>query len=103
MTFIKTNAVPTLIILIAAAVVILASWPLAQTEWAEEMRIEAAGEQVAEETPEDVPGGVMVYVAVLIKFAALTGIGAGLTMLVTRVIRLISWLVRPKPTPSESS
>jgi len=97
-TFIKESFVPTLIILATAALVVFASIPLAQTDWAAGVRSGFGGErteQVAEggeegfEEGEGDPG-VALYFLPLIKVTILMGIGSLLTALVWGVVKLLS-------------
>jgi hypothetical protein len=96
MSFVKESFIPTLIILAAAALVVLASIPLAQTDWAEGFRSGFGGEgaeQVAEAGDGEREGGDMgafIYLAPLIKVTILMGIGGLLTALVWGIIKLVS-------------
>lgn len=83
-TILKQYGVPTLIILLAAAVVCVAFLPLAGTEWADGFRLTT---DVVQE--EGVPaGGIIMIVGPLIKVAILMGIGALLTALGRRLARI---------------
>lgn len=101
-TFLKESLLPTLIILAAAALVVLVSLPLAQTDWADGMRTsfeaQEGGEEIATvEGGEAERGdmGVFNYIAPLIKVTILMGIGGLLTMLALGVIKLIPRMKRP--------
>lgn len=95
MTVVKENIVPTLIILVAGLVVSFAALPLANTEFAEGIRgdstVESTGAEAtgAEPAEEDVALSGALVLLPLVKVAAFMGVGAGLTMLVTRLIRRI--------------
>ncbi len=80
----KQFGVPTLIILLAAAVVSVAILPLAGTEWAEGFRMSA----VIVSEDEGAVGGIVTIIGPLIKVAALMGIGALLTALGRRLARI---------------
>lgn len=98
MTTIKENLVPSLILIIAALVVAIASIPLQNTEWAEGIRAGfEAGETVAgaegeagETDPPDI--GVAIYFLPLVKVSLLMGIGAFFTWLAKHIIRFGSHL-----------
>ena len=102
-TFLKESLVPTLIILVAAAVVVLAGLPLAQTDWADGMRSNFGGqgtEQVVE--AEDSRGGedmgVFVYVAPLFKVTILMGIGGLLTASGLGIVKLVPRWIHSRPS-----
>ncbi len=98
MPTLKDSILPIVIIIVASALVVLASMPLAQTEWADDMRGEFVGEGAESdnagegEAPPDM--GVLIYIAPLIKVTLLMGIGAGLTMFLWRVMTFTSRLIR---------
>ncbi|MDM8528077.1 hypothetical protein QUF58_07660 [Anaerolineales bacterium HSG24] len=98
-TFIKESFVPTLIILVASALVILAVLPLAQTDWAETVRSSPEHEQedMEQMTEEgehaEHPSTVVGFVLSFIKVTIQMGIGGLLTALVlwiSKRIRMIS-------------
>ena len=104
MSLIKEHFIPTLIILVASAIVILAALPAANTDWAEGIRSnsherhergeagqefeEGEGGEGSEGRPR--PSGVLMIVGPLIKVTILMGIGGLLTALVLWIIRLVS-------------
>ena len=96
LTFIKESFVPTLIILAAAALVVLASIPLAQTDWAEGFRSGFGGEGTEQVTEveagedEEAPPAAAMLVLPLVKVTLLMSIGGLLTALVLWIVRLIS-------------
>lgn len=101
LTFLKQSIVPTLIILAAAALVIIAVLPLAQTDWADGFRTGFGGEgteQVAEaegfEGEDGRPSGIIIYVMSSVKVFILMGIGALLTFVVLGIVRIIGKGVR---------
>lgn len=89
LTFLKQSVVPALIILVAAALIVIAVLPLAQTDWADSIRTGFDGEgtdQVAE-TEGGKPSGIIVYVMSLVKVFILMGIGALLTFVVLGIVK----------------
>ncbi len=102
LVFLKANFVPTLIISAAAALVILASIPLAQTDWAENFRSRSSGERSERtdeahnenRTREVRDMGILIYVAPLFKVAILMGVGGLATALVKGFVTLISIGIR---------
>lgn len=101
-TFLKERLVPTLIILAAAALVILVSLPLAQTDWANGLRTSFEAQEGGEEIAtveggeaESADMGALIYIAPLIKVTILMGVGGLLTILALGVIKLISRKKRP--------
>ena len=102
LVFLKANFVPTLIISAAAALVILASIPLAQTDWAEDFRSRSGRERSERmdeannehRTREVRDMGILIYVAPLFKVAILMGVGGLATALVRGFVTLISIGIR---------
>jgi hypothetical protein len=102
LVFLKANFVPTLIISAAAALVVLASIPLAQTGWAENFRSRSGGERSEHmdeahnehRTREARDMGILIYVAPLFKAAILMGVGGLATALVRAFVTLISIGIR---------
>ena len=104
MTLIKENFFPTLIILVASAIVILAALPAANSEWAEGIRNNSRDQREGQQFEEGEggeggegreaaegrgrPSGVFMIVAPLIKVTILMGIGGLLTALVLWIIRV---------------
>jgi len=96
-TFIKESFVPTLIILVASALVILAVLPLAQTDWAETVRSSPEHEQ--EDMTEEVehaepPSAVVGFVLSFIKVTIQMGICGLLTALVLWINKRIRHVKR---------
>ena len=90
MTVVKDNIAPTLIILLVGLLVSFAALPLANTGFAEGMRGDSPMESAeAESAEEEVALSGALVLLPLVKVAALMGIGAGLTVLVTGIIRRI--------------
>ncbi|MDM8520129.1 hypothetical protein QUF64_08785 [Anaerolineales bacterium HSG6] len=94
-TFIKESFVPTLIILVASALVILAVLPLAQTDWAETVRSSPEHEQEdmepssAEGEYAELPFAIVGFVLSFIKVTMQMGIGGLLTALVLWISKKI--------------
>lgn len=90
MSIVKENVVPTLIILLAGLLVSFTALPLANTEFAEGMRVDAPAERAEAEPGEGemALSGALVLLP-LVKIAAFMGVGAGLTVLVTRLVRRV--------------
>ncbi len=95
--FIKESFAPTLIILVASALVVLAMLPLAQTNWAESVRsnpgheredMEPMTETEAGEHTEP-PSAAVGFVFSLIKVTLQMGIGGLLTALVLWIIKIV--------------
>ena len=91
MKLIKENIGPTLIILFASALVIMAAWPVENSAWAEGIRTQPdhhgpeGGEHDHEGEgrpgPEGRPGGIAMIFLPMVKVAILMGIGGLLTAL----------------------
>ena len=92
MKFIKDNIGPTLIILFASALVIMAAWPVENSAWAEGIRNQPdshgpeggegeSGEGGEGGEEEGAPGGIAMIFLPMVKVAILMGIGGLLTAL----------------------
>lgn len=104
MQTIKNNFVPTLIILIASAVVVFAAWPLENTQFAEDMRIGAVEEGEGIDSSEGEPLGeegggagiALMIIGPLLKFTIFTAVGFLLTAIGRGVARLVGRVGLPR-------
>ena len=89
MKLIKENIGPTLIILFASALVIMAAWPVENSAWAEGIRNQpdhhgpegGDHDYEGEHEGEGGPGGIAMIFLPMVKVAILMGIGGLLTAL----------------------
>lgn len=89
MKLIKENLGPTLIILFASALVIMAAWPVENSAWAEGIRSQpdhhgpegGEGERHEGGEREGPPGGIAMIFLPMVKVAILMGIGGLFTAL----------------------
>ena len=92
MKILKNILIPSIIILIAAALVIFAALPLASTEWADSFRVENelssnSEREAIEQEGENAPAILMVILP-LIKVTIFMGVGALLTIFIRRLSSL---------------
>ena len=101
MTLIRKNIGPVLIILVAAALIIFATWPLENSQFAEGFRgtevIEPGGEAGFE--GEEALGGILLFVGPLIKVTLFMGVGVFFTWVGSSIARFFSRRRQQLPEP----
>ncbi len=95
MKLIKENIGPTLIILFASALVIMAAWPVENSAWAEEIRSQPdhhgpEGERGEGGEREGPPGGIAMIFLPMVKVAILMGIGGLFTAIGLFIARRVA-------------
>ncbi len=86
MNILKNTLIPTIIILLAAALVVIAALPLAETEWANSFRVEnelGDSSEPFEREGENAPA-VLMFILPLVKVTIFMGVGVLLTTLIRR-------------------
>ena len=105
MDLIRKNIGPLLIILAAAAIVVLATWPLESSQFAEGFRtpevLEAGGEEGFEGG--EALGGIALIIGPLIKVTLLMGIGVFFTWVGSLIGRFFSGRSKPLPEVTSST
>ena len=99
-TFLRESAVPLLIILAASMVVVFASLPLAEMQFADDMRAEYHAHP--EFGDAYTPFNPLAWLGGILKVSVLMGIGALFTVIIYRIGKGISWLFNRKPKPETS-
>lgn len=105
MDIVRKNIGPVLIILLAAAIVVFATWPLENSQFAEGFRttevIDAGGEEGLEGGEE--LGGILLFVGPLIKVTLFMGVGVFFTWVGSLIGRFFSGRRKPLPEAGSST